>query len=66
MQPGDHVEFLSDRQTDKGPSAGAVRGVNNGKVLISHSDCNESFRVSDLMIHMETTHHKGGVLWLLV
>lgn len=41
----DVVEFLSDKQTEKGPSAGYVKSVNYKKntCVISHSDTEEDF-----------------------
>lgn len=42
-QIGDHVEFLSDRQTEKGPSGGRVVIVEGSKVAIRHSDAVEWF-----------------------
>lgn len=34
---GDKIEFLSDRQTDKGPCSGKVLAV-EGRVLLTYSD----------------------------
>ncbi len=65
MQAGDHVEFMSDKQTEKGPSAGVIRISMGDQILIEHSDTKEEFHISELDIVRKTTHHKGGVLWIL-
>ena len=65
MKAGDYVEFLSDKQTEKGPSAGTVSISRGSQIIIRHSDCTEEFNSSDLVIHKKTTHHKGGTLWIL-
>ncbi|MCK4843074.1 MAG: hypothetical protein KAT04_14530 [Methylococcales bacterium] len=65
MQAGEHVEFLSDKQTEKGPSAGTIRISMGDKILIEHSDTKEEFKISELDIIRKTTHRKGGVLWML-
>jgi len=66
METGDYVEFLSDRQTEKGPSTGKIKSSMGGKLLIEHSDCVEEFTLAGIQIHKKTTHRKGGVLWQLV
>ena len=63
---GDRVEFLSDRQTEKGPSAGKITISRGTQILISHSDCSEEFCVDDLVIDRKTRHHRGGTLWVFV
>lgn len=65
MNEGDLVEFKSDLQTEKGPSAGKIVERFSGHVNIEHSDCIEMFNVGDLIIEKETTHHRGGKLWIL-
>lgn len=63
---GDFVEFESDRQTEKGPSAGRVTKVEGGFVTIQHSDDpGERFEISALTVKRKTTHHEGGILWIL-
>lgn len=66
MKAGDHVEFLSDKQTEKGPSVGTIKISRGNQVLISHSDCSEEFNAADLHVHKKTTHHRGGTLWQLI
>lgn len=66
MKAGDSVEFMSDRQTEKGPSGGSVRISRGNDVLIRHSDCEEEFNAADLHVHKKTTHHRGGTLWQLI
>lgn len=66
MKVGDAVEFISDRQTEKGPSSGRVVERNGESVTIAHSDSpGESFRVEDLRVQRLSIHHKGGLLWVL-
>ena len=65
MKAGDYVEFMSDRQTEKGPSAGVIKISRGNDLLIKHSDCTEEFRADQLIVERETTHRKGGVLWML-
>lgn len=38
MRAGDCAEFLSDRQTEKGPSSGTITDVTGDHVTIRHSD----------------------------
>lgn len=61
---GDHVAFLSDKQTEKGPSSGVITISCGKQILINHSDCSEEFSVDSLVINKKTRHHKGGVLWM--
>ncbi len=63
MQPGDYVEFLSDRQTEKGPSTGRVVAISNDRVTIRHSDCTEDFKRCELILKKESDHRKGRVFW---
>ena len=66
MKIGDAVEFRSDQQTEKGPSAGRVTERVDTLVTILHSDHpGEVFDVRDLRVNRLTTHHKGGPLWML-
>lgn len=65
MKAGDYVEFLSDKQTEKGPSSGKIKISMGDQLLIEHSDCTEEFKRSKLQVHKQTTHHKGGILWQL-
>lgn len=63
---GDHVEFLSDYQTEKGPSAGTCVIVEGDRVAIKHSDCVEWFDRKALELERRSTHGRtGGDLWLL-
>lgn len=61
---GDYIEFLSDRQTDKGPSSGIITISSGEKILLKHSDCTEEFDVGDLVIVKKTKHRNGGILWI--
>lgn len=65
MKVGDYIEFLSDRQTEKGPSIGFVKTIVGTRVLIQHSDCSEEFNYNQLIVKKKTTHHDGGTLWIL-
>ena len=67
MRVGDCVEFLSDRQTEKGPSAGTVTKRDGNKVVIKHSDHpGEEFDISTLRMRGELRHRDGiSKLWLL-
>jgi hypothetical protein len=47
---GDHVDFASDRQTEKGPSAGSVVIVSDNQVAIRHSDCVEWFEADKVRV----------------
>lgn len=67
MKAGNHVEFRSDQQTEKGPSAGLVEYVNGSQVAIRHSDTVEWFDKTTLRVERESKHYKTGrPLWLLV
>lgn len=65
MQAGDYVEFMSDRQTEKGPSAGKIKISRGDDLLIEHSDCTEEFKASQLQVERKSEHRKGGTLWVL-
>jgi hypothetical protein len=68
-QVGDKVEFLSDRQTEKGPSAGTVRRANwqSGMVTIRHSDHpGEEFDWARVAIKKFALAKDGRPLWQLV
>ncbi|NCD13707.1 MAG: hypothetical protein EOL92_00555 [Bacteroidia bacterium] len=62
---GDHVEFLSDMQTEKGPSAGVITISCGNKILVKHSDTTEEFIINNLMVVKRTTHNNGNTLWML-
>jgi|GEM_PF-4020521 len=62
---GDYVEFLSDKQTEKGPSAGKISISCGNRILVRHSDTTEEFVVENLLVKKRTKHRKGGVLWIL-
>lgn len=68
---GDHVEFDSDRQTEKGPSGGWVERVDRAsdKCWIMHSDTRapgEEFTMSAVRVLGRTRHAKTNrPLWLL-
>lgn len=66
MKVGDAIEFLSDRQTEKGPSAGRVISRAGDVVCIRHSDDpGEMFDASTLIVERLSTHRHGGQLWML-
>jgi phage-related protein (TIGR01555 family) len=66
MRPGDVVEFESDRQTEKGPSAGKVVSIEGDVVTISHSDdTGEVFSVKTLSVRWIGRTHKGELMWSL-
>jgi hypothetical protein len=65
IKVGDLIEFLSDSQTDKGPSLGVVKAINGGKALINHSDTFELFVIKDLLISKKITHNRVGTFWQL-
>ena len=68
---GDRVEFLSDKQTEKGPSAGQVQYVTVGggyNVMIQHSDCTEWFNTYEVKVKElidKSTAEKNDRLWKL-
>ncbi len=73
-QPGflpqafDYVEFLSDQQTEKGPSSGRVISTNytTRTCVIQHSDHpGETFNIDE--VRYERLSHKptGESLWIL-
>ena len=58
-QVGDKVEFVSDRQTEKGPSSGLVVAVEDDQVAIRHSDTVEWFRKGRINVRSFRTISKG-------
>ena len=67
MRVGDAVEFMTDMQTEKGPSAGTVQSVSGDKIVIMHSDHpGEEFSKSKLIVKAEHRHRDGiRKLWIL-
>lgn len=67
MKIGDAVEFLSDRQTEKGPSAGRVIERSHKTVTIEHSDHpGECFAAAKLSVERLSKHYMDGApLWML-
>ena len=67
MREGDCVEFISDKQTEKGPSSGTVTNVTADNVTIQHSDHpGETFSKRKLRVKGEVRHRDGiRKLWLL-
>jgi hypothetical protein len=55
---GDIVEFLSDRQTEKGPSSGTVIAIDRDIDLcrIRHSDTIETFKMSKVLVKRYNRH----------
>lgn len=64
MKAGDKIEFLSDKQTERGPSAGFIKLSCGKQILVRHSNVSEEFCVDDLIVERKTEHHKGGTLWV--
>jgi hypothetical protein len=65
MQVGDVCEFVSDRQTEKGPSSGTVTRVDDGFITIAHSDhSGEIFRASELIVNY-ARNKKEWAFWEL-
>jgi hypothetical protein len=65
---GEKVEFRSDQQTEKGPSAGLVIAVDHigQTATIRHSDNpGETFRWGDVRVEYFTFAHDGKPLWVL-
>ena len=67
MRAGDVVEFISDRQTEKGPSSGTIIVSTDVSVTISHSDHpGEEFSKEALHVKGEFRHKDGlRKLWIL-
>ena len=68
MKCGDLVEFLSDRQTHRGPCAGRCVGVLGQMAMISHGEGIAHFNTSILIVKKLTTAAPrlgGGRLWQL-
>ena len=67
MKVGDAVEFLSDQQTQKGPSSGRVIEREGLTVTVQHSDHpGEVFSVADLSVDKLSSHHRDGApLWIM-
>lgn len=67
MAPGDIIEFVSDQQTDKGPSSGTCIANDGATVTLSHSDINDdSFLISDLTVNYCRNRSKfGNAYWEL-
>ena len=49
-QAGDIIEFLSDRQTEKGPCSGHVVGIYGDTAILHISDEALSFNIPSLMV----------------
>ena len=65
---GDKVEFHSDRQTEKGPSAGSIIAVDRDArtVVIRHSDHpGETFRWADVKVEYFSRSHDDKPFWML-
>lgn len=65
---GDRVEFCSDRQTEKGPSAGTVIEVDRKEhtCVIRHSDHpGEEFRWADVKAKYVRFRGPGDTFWML-
>lgn len=63
-EAGDCIEFLSDKQTEKGPSAGTIHISCGKQLLVKHSDCTEEFNTDNLEIVRKTKGHDGRTLWM--
>jgi hypothetical protein len=65
---GDKVEFHSDLQTEKGPSAGSVIAVDRDArtAVIRHSDHpGETFNWGDVKVDYYKIAHDGRPFWML-
>jgi len=65
---GEKVEFCSDLQTEKGPSAGSIIAVDRDArtAIIRHSDHpGETFRWGDIKVNYFVIAHDGRPLWVL-
>jgi hypothetical protein len=65
---GERVEFCSDKQTEKGPSAGRVIAVDRDArtATIRHSDHpGEMFNWGDVKVAYFVVAHDGSPLWVL-
>lgn len=65
---GDKIEFLTDAQTEKGPSGGSVVKVNYREewCLIRHSDHpGERFEFAKVIVARTTKAQDGRRLWQL-
>jgi hypothetical protein len=58
--PGDKFEFMSDRQTDKGPCTGTVLAVEGGSALMSYSDTTKWHDPEEIDVQRITTCAKDG------
>lgn len=67
MKPGAVIEFLSDQQTDKGPSSGTCVSNDGETIVLSHSDTeHDEFRAEELRVERVGTTHDGRDYWALV
>lgn len=66
MEQGDHVEFQSDRQTDKGPATGTVLVRDGGVVAIKFGAGIEWFEVKNIDVLELVVKPNNVRLWLLV
>lgn len=66
IRVGDVCEFMSDRQTEKGPSSGTIIISTDTSVTISHSDHpGEEFSKANLRVKGEFRHKDGlRKLWV--
>ena len=61
IKQGDHIEFLSDRQTDKGPCTGSVQWILNNLICINlGQDDYIHLDLPDLKIKRVSLHHRTG------
>jgi hypothetical protein len=63
--PGDLVEFLSDRQSDKGPATGTVEELDGDSVHVRVSDGSQWLDWPSVRIQKKTTVKDGRTLWML-
>ena len=67
MKAGDLIEFLSDRQTDKGPSSGVCVRNNGSTLTLSHSDIDDDiWSVDKLRVERVGWTRDGRRYWALV
>lgn len=60
LKKGDHIEFLSDAQTDKGPCTATVVWILDGLVCLNHGGDYSHLPIHDIEINRVSTHAKTG------
>jgi hypothetical protein len=66
MQPGDLIEFVSDKQTDKGPCSGRCISNDGVNVTLKYSDIVSIYRIEELIVNYCTNRTKfNNAFWAL-